>query len=436
MAVEAFPFEPVKTRSRRRSATVPVEYHLLLLLTLGLVAFGLIMVYSASSGTAVAQGLDPLGGLVKEAVYAVIGVVMMAVAARVSYRRWRMFAPLLILLTLGLLGAVLVPHVGVQVLGARRWIALGPLTVQPSELAKGSMALFAAAVLSARKRGPRTVLELLRPIGLMALLVCALVVLEPDLGTAVSIVIMTTGVLVVAGTPVRLLMGAFAMLATLAGAVVSQNAYMHQRLLVFLHPFQDAGGAGYQNAQALIALGSGGLFGKGLGNGTEKILYLPVAPSDMIGAVIGEELGLVGIALTALAFAGFALLGMRIALRCTDPFGKFLAAAVTSLICGQAFVNLGVVLGMLPLTGVPLPLISSGGSSLVVTLTLVGMLLNIAETGAARGRKGRTTNVSTTDADAAEATPKRPRRPTRADSRGGNRRARGAGAGGRRRAHG
>ena len=435
MAVEAFPFEAVKTRARKRSPAVPVEYHLLLLLTLGLVAFGLIMVYSASSGTAVAQGGNPMGGLVREGVYAVAGVVLMGACARVGYRRWRRVAPLLMLLTLGLLVAVLVPGVGVEVLGSRRWLAAGPVTLQPSELAKATMALFAAAVLSARKRGPQTVIELIRPIGFMALMISALVVFEPDLGTAVAIMIMTSGVLIAAGTPVRLLAGSFAMLATLAGAVVSQNAYMHQRLLVFLHPFQDAGGAGYQNVQALYALGSGGIFGKGLGNGTEKILYLPVAPSDMIAAVIGEELGLVGIVATALAFAAFAFIGIRIALRCTDPFGKFLAAAITCLICGQAFVNLGVVLGMLPLTGVPLPLISSGGSSLVVSLAMVGMLLNIAETGAVRARRAATPTATTTDADAA-AKPKRPRRPARADRSRRNRGSRGTGAGGGRRAHG
>jgi cell division protein FtsW len=435
VAVEAFPFEAVKTRTRRRSPAVPVEYHLLLLLTLGLVAFGLIMVYSASSGTAVAQGLDPMGGVIREGIYALAGIVLMGVCARVGYRRWRRFAPLLMLLTLGLLVAVLVPGVGVEVLGSRRWLAAGPVTLQPSELAKAAMALFAAAVLSARKRGPQTVAELVRPIGFIALVICGLVVFEPDLGTAVAIVIMTTGVLIAAGTPVRLLAGSFAMLATLAGAVVSQNAYMHQRLLVFLHPFQDFTGAGYQNGTALIALGSGGIFGKGLGNGTEKILYLPVAPSDMIAAVIGEELGLIGIVATALAFATFAFLGIRIALRCTDPFGKFLAAGITCLICGQAFVNLGVVLGMLPLTGVPLPLISSGGSSLVVSLAMVGMLLNIAETGAARGRRAATPTATTADDDAA-AQPKRPRRPARADRGRRNGRPRRAGAGGRRRAHG
>ena len=436
MAVEAFPFEAVKTRARKRSAAVPVEYHLLLLLTLGLVAFGLIMVYSASSGTAVAQGLDPMGGVIREGVYAVAGIVLMAFCARVGYRRWRRFAPLLMLLTLGLLVAVLLPGVGVQVLGARRWLAAGPVTLQPSELAKAAMALFAAAVLSTRKRGPQTVLELIRPIGFMALLICGLVVFEPDLGTAVAIVIMTTGVLIAAGTPLRLLLGSFAMLATLAGAVVSQNAYMHQRLLVFLHPFQDFSGAGYQNGTALIALGSGGIFGKGLGNGTEKILYLPVAPSDMIAAVIGEELGLIGIVATALAFAAFAFLGIRIALRCTDPFGKFLAAGITCLICGQAFVNLGVVLGMLPLTGVPLPLISSGGSSLVVSLAMVGMLLNIAETGALRTRRAAGPTAPTADADAASSKPKRPRRPAGADRSRRNGRPRRAGAGGGRRAHG
>jgi cell division protein FtsW len=205
---------------------------------------------------------------------------------------------------------------------------------------------------------------------------------------------------------------------------------MHARLLAFMHPFHDAGGSGYQNAQALIALGSGGIWGKGLGQGTQKLAYLPESPSDMIAAVIGEELGLIGILLTALAFAGFAILGFRIALRARDPFAKYLAAGVTCLVTGQAVVNLGAVLGFLPLTGVPLPLISSGGSSLVVFMTLSGTLLNVAQ---AERRPVRA--ISTPDATSESRPRSRPANDG-ADRRRRNSRPRRAVAGGGRRAHG
>jgi cell division protein FtsW len=197
-----------------------------------------------------------------------------------------------------------------------------------------------------------------------------------------------------------------------------------------MHPWQDAGGSGYQNVQALLSLGSGGIWGKGLGQGTVKNGYLPEAPSDMIAAVIGEELGLIGILVTVLAFAAFAVLGFRIAMRTKDPFGKFLATGITCLVTGQAVVNLGAVLGFLPLTGVPLPLISSGGSSLIVFLTLIGTLLNVADSERAVARKA-------VPADDTAASRKRPRpQSAGADRRRRNRRPRRAVAGGGRRAHG
>jgi cell division protein FtsW len=326
--------------------------------------------------------------------------------------------------------AVKVPGIGVRVNGAERWIVAGPLTLQPSEFAKLAMAVFCAAVLTARKRPPRSIKELVNPVGGAALLVCGLVALEPDLGTTIAIAVMVTGVLIVAGTPFKLLVGTFAMVSAGAALVISQNAYMHARLLAFLHPWQDAGGSGYQNVQALLSLGSGGIWGKGLGQGTVKNGYLPEAPSDMIAAVIGEELGLIGILVTVLAFAGFALLGFRIAMRTKDPFGKFLATGITCLVTGQAVVNLGAVLGFLPLTGVPLPLISSGGSSLIVFLTLIGTLLNVADSERAAARKA-------VPADDTAASRTRPRpQPAGADRRRGNRRPRRAVAGGGRRAHG
>src|SRR6478672_10654942 len=364
---------------RRGSSSHQIEYHLLLLLTLGLVAFGLIMVYSASSGVAVVNGANPLSPLLRQGTYAVLGIACMVGAARFRYRRLRMLAPILMLMALIGLLMVKVPGIGVRVNGAERWIVAGPLTLQPSEFAKLAMVVFCAAVLTARKRPPRSIKELVNPVGLAALIVCGLVALEPDLGTTIAIAVMVTGVLIVAGTPFKLLVGTAGIVSVGAAFVISQNAYMHARLLAFMHPWQDAGGSGYQNVQALLSLGSGGIWGKGLGQGTVKNGYLPEAPSDMIAAVIGEELGLIGILVTVLAFAAFAVLGFRIAMRTKDPFGKFLATGITCLVTGQAVVNLGAVLGFLPLTGVPLPLISSGGSSLVVFMTLSGTLLNVAQ---------------------------------------------------------
>jgi cell division protein FtsW len=425
--------ETAEARPQRRrptSSSHQIEYHLLLLLTLGLVAFGLIMVYSASSGIAVVNGANPLSPLVRQGTYAILGIGCMVGAARFRYRRLRVLAPLLMLVALLGLVAVKVPGIGVRVNGAERWIVAGPLTLQPSEFAKLAMVVFCAAVLTARKRPPRSIKELVNPVGGAAMLVCALVALEPDLGTTIAIAVMVTGVLIVAGTPFRLLVGTAGIVSAGAALVISQNAYMHARLLAFLHPWQDAGGSGYQNVQALLSLGSGGIWGKGLGQGTVKNGYLPEAPSDMIAAVIGEELGLIGILVTVLAFAAFAVLGFRIAMRTRDPFGKFLATGITCLVTGQAVVNLGAVLGFLPLTGVPLPLISSGGSSLIVFLTLIGTLLNVADSERAVARKA-------VPADDTAASRKRPRpQPAGADRRRRNRRPRRAVAGGGRRAHG
>jgi cell division protein FtsW len=417
-------------RRRRPSNTHQVEYHLLLLLTLGLVAFGLIMVYSASSAVAVVDGSNPLSPLIRQGAYAVLGIACMAGAARFRYRRLRVLAPVLMLMALAGLVMVKVPGIGVRVNGAERWIVAGPLTLQPSEFAKLAMVVFCAAVLTARKRAPRSMKELANPVGIVALIVCGLVALEPDLGTTIAIAVMVTGVLIVAGTPFRLLVGTAAVVSAGAALVISQNAYMHARLLAFMHPWQDAGGSGYQNVQALLSLGSGGIWGKGLGQGTVKINYLPEAPSDMIAAVIGEELGLIGIVVTVLAFAAFAVLGFRVAMRARDPFGKYLATGITCLVTGQAVVNLGAVLGFLPLTGVPLPLISSGGSSLIVFLTLIGTLLNVADGERASARK-------VVPADDTAESRKRPRsQPASADRSRRDRRPRRTVAGGRGRAHG
>jgi cell division protein FtsW len=352
-----------------------LEGKLLTLVTLSLVAFGLVMVYSATSAPAAIANTDPSSYLKRQGIYALLGLGLLIAASRFDYRRLRALAPALVLASLGLCLVVLVA--GTQVNGARRWLSFGPAAFQPSELAKLALAVWAAAHLS-RRPAPRSLRELVRPIGLLGGLFCLLILLEPDLGTTITIAVMLASVLLVAGTPLRVLGTGGGIGLTLGLGAIWVEPYRRERIFTFLHPWRDPMGNGLQNVQALISLGSGGLLGRGLGNGIEKIHYLPEAHTDMILGVIGEELGLVGVTAVIGAYLLFAYAGLRLALSCRDPFGKRLAAGITALVCGQAVINLAAVLGLAPLTGIPLPFVSYGGSSLVVQLASVGILLNIA----------------------------------------------------------
>jgi len=352
-----------------------IESSVLSLVTLGLVAFGLVMVYSATSASAALANGDPAYYLKRQGVYAFIGLVLMVVLSRVDFRALRALAPALVVASIGLLLAVLV--LGQATNGARRWISFGPAAFQPSELAKLALALWAASYL-ARRHAPRTLKELWRPVGMMTVIFCGLILVEPDLGTAIAIVAMLAAMLLVSGTPGRTLAGGLGIAATLGLFAVWLEPYRRARVFSFLNPWQDAQGAGFQTVQAMIGLGSGGIFGVGLGQSVQKANYLPEAHTDMIFAIIGEELGLVGATAVMAAYCAFAYAGLRIALTCKDPFGKRLAAGLTALVCGQAAINLAAVMGLAPLTGIPLPFVSYGGSSLVVGLASVGILLNIA----------------------------------------------------------
>ena len=245
--------------------------------------------------------------------------------------------------------------------------------------------MWVAAHLS-RRGPPRTLKELARPIGLLLGGFCLLVVAEPDLGTAIAIVAILVAVLLISGTPIPTLATATGLIAALGLLAIWFEPYRRARFFSFLDPWKDPQGAGFQTVQAMIAMGSGGPLGVGLGQGVTKINYLPEAHTDMITAVIGEELGLVGVAALIAAYAAFAYAGLRVALACKDPFGKRLAAGIVALVCGQAVINLAAVLGLAPLTGIPLPFISYGGSSLVVALLSVGVLLNIAGSHAGTAR--------------------------------------------------
>ena len=389
------------------------EQRLVAFVTLGLVAFGLVMVYSATSASAALGNGDPMSYLKRQAVYALIGLVLMIVASRFDYHRLRFVAPPLLLVSLVLCTAVLVA--GPAINGARRWFIVGPASFQPSELAKLSLCLFAAVYL-ARRRPPRTFGELLKPLGILTAIFCGLIVLEPDLGTTITLCGMMLAILLVAGVPVRLLAGASFLALAMGLAAIWLEPYRRARVFSFLDPWSDAQGSGFQIVQATIGIGSGGFTGAGLGEGVGKISYLPEAHTDMIFAVIGEELGLLGATFVIGAFALLAIAGFRIALRCQDPFGKLLAAGITALVCGQAAINLAATLGIAPLTGIPLPFVSYGGSSLVVLLGGMGILLNIAV-------NGRVVRSSVRDRGGRD----RRARPTRSRRRRGAARARGDG---------
>jgi cell division protein FtsW len=249
--------------------------------------------------------------------------------------------------------------------------------VQPSEIAKIAVCIWTCALL-ARRPTPRTMGELMKPLGIVVGLFCVLVLLEPDLGTTISLCLMVAGILIVSEVPFRLLALGGSIALVLGAAAIYVEPYRRARFLSFMDPWQDPQGAGFQTVQAIIGMGSGGITGEGLGQGISKIFYLPEAHTDMIFAIVGEELGLIGSTAVIVAFAVFGWAGFRIALQCRDPFGKRLAAGITTLVCGQAAINLCAVLGIAPLTGIPLPFVSYGGSSLIVLLAGVGVLLNIA----------------------------------------------------------
>ncbi len=352
-----------------------LEQRLLVLVTLGLVAFGLVMVFSATSASAALGAGDPMSFLVKQGAYALAGLFLLVLASRFDYHRLRALAPILLVGALVLCVAVIVAAPAIN--GAHRWFLVGPISVQPSELAKIAICVWTCALL-ARRPTPRTMGELMKPLGLVVGLFSVLIMLEPDLGTTIALGIMVAGILLVSEVPFRLLALAGSITLVLGAGAIAMEPYRRDRFLTFIDPWQDPQGAGFQTVQAVIGMGSGGITGEGLGHGVSKVFYLPEAHTDMIFAIVGEELGLIGSTLVIMAFGVFAWAGFRIALQCRDPFGKRLAAGITTLVCGQAAVNLCAVLGIAPLTGIPLPFVSYGGSSLIVLLAATGVLLNIA----------------------------------------------------------
>ncbi len=426
----------MKLRLPQRSAgareAMTFEHSMLRTATLCLIAFGAVMVYSASSGTSLLQGGgDSSQYLKRYLLSAVLGLVALGYFSKHGVATVKRFTPVILFASLAGLVLVLMPGFGIQANGAQRWIGAGPLQIQPSELAKLALVLYAAGLIAAKPRRTRS-LKGVGPLILIAAVMGLLIIAEPDLGTTIVISLTLGALLVVGGVPMRHLAMLAGTLVFLVLVVALLEPYRRARLTAFLNPWADAQGSGFQSVQAMIAIGSGGPFGVGLGQSVQKLFYLPEAHTDMILAVIGEELGFVGIAGVLFLYGMIAYAGLRAARLARDLYSKLLAAGITSVILIQATVNFFAVLGVLPLTGVPLPFISYGNSNLVVLLAGMGILINVAQRPAARAK------LRVVQGDRSRPKPKA-KRTADADSRDrsrGNRRARGAGAGGRRRAAG
>jgi cell division protein FtsW len=346
---------------------------------LALLALGLVMVYSSSSVFALERMEDSAYFLKRQVMWMAIGLVAMMLAQNVHYSVVRRLAgPLVVLAILGLV-AVLVPGVGRVVNGARRWIYLGPISIQPVELAKLAIIAYAAHFVTRRGLGIRDFWRgVMPPLG-MSVVLAALVLKQPDMGSAMILVLAALGIVFLGGARLsHIALVAIAAIPT-ALAVIVAAPYRFQRLMAFVDPWKDPQGAGFHVIQSLLAFGSGGVLGVGLGASAQKFFYLPERHTDFIFAILGEELGLVGTTGLICLFALFAFRGLSIARRAPDRFGALLAGGITATITGQALLNMGVATGVFPITGLTLPFVSFGGSSLIITMIQVGVLSNISQ---------------------------------------------------------
>ena len=353
------------------------DFHLILAVCALLIVIGLVMVLSASAVISVAQGQSPYTVFGKQVVFVLVGLVLFWIGLRVPLRRIRALSPTALWVGVLMLVLVLTP-LGSTVNATQSWFTLGPLSFQPVEFAKLALALWGAHILVIKRGLLHQYRHLLVPVVPVALLMFALVMFQPDLGGTVTLGVVLTALLWFGGAQLRLF-GALA-LGGIAGVVVLAigTDYRLARVVSFLNPGADSQGANYQANQALYALADGGLFGKGLGEGTSKYQYLPNVHNDFIFALIGEELGFVGCVVVLGLFGMLAVVGMRVATRNIDPWIKMVAAVLTVWLVAQAAINIGYVVNLLPVTGITLPLISSGGTSVVTTLLVFGVLANCA----------------------------------------------------------
>ena len=350
----------------------------LLVATLLLVGASVVMVYSASVVQANAKYQAPSYFLYKQLAWAVMGTTLMLMTMRVDYhayrQRWFIWALLGGTVVL-LLAVFLFPPIN----GTRRWISLSIVSLQPSELAKLAAVLFSAALLERRMHRVNDLRYAVLPIAIVTVALAGLIIKEPDFGTASIIVLVVVAIVFAAGLSYRYLFGTALLILPTAMALILTSAYRRERLMTFLNPWNDALGKGFQIIQALVAVGSGGIFGRGLMAGIQKLYYIPEPHTDFIYAVIGEELGLVGTTLTMLCFLVIGWRGLRASLLAPDRFGALLAIGLTLMVTLQAFVNISVVTKLVPTKGIPLPFVSNGGSSLLINLVAMGILLNISQ---------------------------------------------------------
>jgi cell division protein FtsW len=433
-------FAALTSPNRPKAPGKPLEHRILLTATMCLLAFGAVMVYSASSATSLLQGEGyGEGYLVKFVVYGALGLVLMRVLARDGVAKVHSITGPLLVVSFVLVLAVHIPHVGVSVNGARRWIGPASFQFEPSELMKLALVLYTATLLARRPQQVHDLRKLARPLLLVVGAASLLVFTQPDLGSAMVIAFTVAVMLIAAGMPPRKLALVGGLVLGLVFLYALVRPYARARLTSFMDPWAHASSSGFQAVQGQIAIGSGGLFGVGPGQSVQKIFYLPEAPTDFILAVIAEELGVLGVFALLFLYGLIAYAGLRAAKAARSLYSALIAVGVTALILSQALLNAFAVLGLAPLTGVPLPFVSYGSSSLLVMLAAMGLLLNVASgaTGHVRAvapaRRGSSADARTRepprwsgDGNAEEDRDRRRR----------DRRARGAGARGRGRAAG
>ena len=346
--------------------------------TLLLVCTSIVMVYSSSAVLALERYQQPYLFVIRQLMWTVLGLAALWVAMRVDYRAYRNDAFVWTLLAVVAVTLVAVLF-SAPVNGTRRWFGIGGLGIQPSEFAKLACVFFTALILERRMHRIDEWSYSLLPIGIVVGVMVALILLQPDFGTAMSLVLIVGGMVLAAGLHYRYLVGALVATLPVLYIVLVSAPYRRRRLMAFWDPWADPLGDGFQIIQSMIAVGTGGIFGRGLMGGVQKLFYLPEPHTDFIYAVIGEELGLIGASATLLCFCLIAWRGLRITARAQDMFGAFVALGITTMVVVQAFVNMSVVLGLMPTKGIPLPLVSAGGSSLVISLVGMGVLLNISQ---------------------------------------------------------
>lgn len=365
-------------RAARKPQPRTTDFKILWALIIGLNLFGLLMILSASSVTALYQYGSSWYQFRQQLVFFVLGCIAMFVMSRYSYELLSKRMRLILFVAAGLMIAVLIPGLGVEVNGSSRWLGWGPIRVQPSELVKLAVILYAADTLTRRVGQIGDWKAAMRPVAIVFGGFAVLLMAQPNLGTTIILATIVLVMMFVAGVPGKPLMALSALLVSLATLFAFAEPYRFRRLMAFRNAWDDPLNTGFQTIQSQVGFANGGVLGTGLGQGRAKWGFLPEAHTDFIFAIIGEEIGLVGSSLVIAMFLGFALVGVRTALHARDRFGMLLATGITTWILVQAFINIGASVGALPITGVPLPFVSAGGSSLVLTMAASGILLNIA----------------------------------------------------------